>query len=47
MVKDEAEEDVWKRRDFGNNPPLMGHTKPNRFSKKSLGSYFRWRTRTS
>ena len=31
-VKDGAEEDVWKRHDFGNHPPPMGHIKPNRFS---------------
>ena len=35
-VKDWAEEDVWKRGDFGNNPPLIGYTKPNRFSKNQL-----------
>jgi len=38
-VKDAAEEDVWKRHDFGNDPPLMGHIKSNRFSKKSVGSF--------
>jgi len=38
-VKDMAEEDVWKRHIFGNNPPLMGHIKPNRFLKKSVGSF--------
>ena len=29
-----GQEDVWKRRDFGYYPPLLGYTKPNRFSKK-------------
>ena len=35
-VKDGAEEDVWKRRDFGNNLPLMRHTKSNGFLKISV-----------
>jgi len=34
-MKDGAEEDVWKRHGFGNDPLLMGHTKPNRFSHKN------------
>ena len=39
MVKDRVEEDVWKPHGFGNDPLLMGHTKPNRFSEKSVGSF--------
>ena len=39
MVGDGEEEDIWKRCDFGNDPPLMGHTKANRFSEKSVGSF--------
>ena len=34
-----AEEGVWKRGSFGNDPALMGHTKPNTFLQKSVGSF--------
>jgi len=30
-LKSGAEEGVCKRESFGNDPPLMGHTKPNTF----------------
>jgi len=35
-----AEEGVWKRGSFGNDPALMGHTKPNTFLQKSVGTGF-------
>ena len=34
-----AEEGVWTRGSFGKDLPLMGHTKPNTFLQKSVGSF--------
>ena len=39
MVKKGAEEGVWTRGSFGKDPPLMGHTNPNTFLQKSVGSF--------
>jgi len=39
MMESTVEEDLFKGHGFSNNLPLMGHTKANKFSQKSVGSF--------